>query len=61
MMLVISILMERIGPGTNYNMPHGAALLADKGYGDVVPLAGHNTVTLTSFAAISVVFGIMVF
>ena len=31
-------LMERIGPGTNYDMPHGAVLLADKGYGDVVPL-----------------------
>ena len=31
-------LMERIVPGTNYDMPHGAALLADKGYGDVAPL-----------------------
>ena len=30
-------LMERISPGTNYDMPHGA-VLADKGYGDVVPL-----------------------
>lgn len=31
-------LMARIGPGTNYDMPHGAVLLSDKGYGDVVPL-----------------------
>ena len=31
-------LMERIVPGTNYDMPHDAALLADKGYGDVAPL-----------------------
>lgn len=26
-------LMERIGPGTNNDMPHGVVLLADKGYG----------------------------
>ena len=32
------ILMERIGPGTAYNMPRGRVLLADKGYGDFVPL-----------------------
>lgn len=31
-------LMERIGPGTNNDMPHGVVLLADKGYADVVPL-----------------------
>ena len=30
--------MERIGPGTNNDMPHGVSLLADKGYADVVPL-----------------------
>ena len=32
------ILMERIGPGTAYDMPRGTVLLADKGYGDFVPL-----------------------
>lgn len=32
------LMMERIGPGANHDMPHGAVLLADKGYGDVVPL-----------------------
>ena len=31
-------LMERISPDIIYDMPHGAVLLADKGYGDVVPL-----------------------
>ena len=31
-------LMERIGPGTNYNMPHEVVLLADKGYGAAPPL-----------------------
>ena len=30
--------METIGPGTNYDIPHGAVLLADKGYADVGPL-----------------------
>lgn len=32
------ILMERIGPGTRFDMPLGVVLLADKGYGDIVPL-----------------------
>ena len=32
------ILMDRIGPGTAYDMPRGTVLLADKGYGDFVPL-----------------------
>ena len=31
-------LMERIGPGTNNDMPHGVVLLVDRGYADVVPL-----------------------
>ena len=31
-------LMERIGSGTNNDMPHGVVLLAGKGYADVVPL-----------------------
>ena len=31
-------LMERIGPGTNYDMPHAAVLFPEKGYGDVAPL-----------------------
>ena len=31
-------LMERIGPGTNNDMPHGVVLLADKGYADVVSI-----------------------
>lgn len=30
--------MERIGPGTNYDMPPDVVLLADKGYGDIPPL-----------------------
>lgn len=30
--------MNRIGPGTAYDMPRGTVLLADKGYGDFVPL-----------------------
>ena len=38
------ILMERIGPGTAYNMARGTVLLADKGYRVFVPL-------LTSFWA----------
>ncbi|CAH3026979.1 unnamed protein product, partial [Porites evermanni] len=29
------ILMDRIGPGTAYDMPRGTVLLADKGYGDL--------------------------
>lgn len=32
------ILMERIGPGTACDMPRGTVLLADRGYGDFVPL-----------------------
>ena len=32
------ILMERIEPGTAYDMPKGTVILADKGYGDFVPL-----------------------
>ncbi|CAH3112659.1 unnamed protein product, partial [Porites lobata] len=32
------ILMDRIGPGTAYDMPRGTVLLEDKGYGDFVPL-----------------------
>ena len=32
------ILMERIGTGTNYDMLPEVVLLADKGYGDAVPL-----------------------
>jgi hypothetical protein len=35
------LLMKRIGPGTNYDMPHGTVLLTDKGYADVVPLLTH--------------------
>lgn len=31
-------LMERIGPGTNNDMPHRVVLLVDRGYADVVPL-----------------------
>ena len=31
-------LMERIGPGTRYDMPGNLVLLADKGYADVPPL-----------------------
>lgn len=31
-------LMERIGPGTDNDMPVGLVLLADKGYGDTPPL-----------------------
>lgn len=31
-------LMERIGPGTNYDMPQNVFLLADKGYADTPPL-----------------------
>ena len=31
-------LMERIGPGTNYDMPHEVVLLADKGYRAAPPL-----------------------
>lgn len=31
-------LMDRMGPGTNYDMPPGVVLLADKGYGDIPPL-----------------------
>ena len=31
-------LMERIGPGTNYDMPPDVVLQADKGYGDIPPL-----------------------
>ena len=31
-------LMERIGAGTNYDMPPDAVLLADKGNGDIPPL-----------------------
>ena len=31
-------LMERIGPGTNNDMPLDVVLLADKGYGDIPPL-----------------------
>lgn len=31
-------MMERIGPRTNYDMPAGVVLLADKGYADVAPL-----------------------
>lgn len=30
--------MDRMGPGTNYDMPPGVVLLADKGYGDIPPL-----------------------
>ena len=30
--------MERIGPGTNNDMPLDVVLLADKGYGDIPPL-----------------------
>lgn len=30
--------MERIGPGTNFDMPTEVVLLADKGYGDVPSL-----------------------
>lgn len=40
-------LMERIGPGTNYDMPCGAVILADKGYGDIPPL-------LTPFRAVQI-------
>ena len=32
------ILMDRIGPGTAYDMARGTVLLVDKGYGDFVPL-----------------------
>ena len=32
------LLMERFGPGTDHDMPVGALLLADKGYGDTPPL-----------------------
>lgn len=32
------ILMQRIGPGTHFDMPPRVVLLADKGYGDIVPL-----------------------
>ena len=32
------LLMERIGPGTDHDMPVGALLLADKGYADTPPL-----------------------
>ncbi|CAH3026722.1 unnamed protein product, partial [Porites evermanni] len=32
------ILMDRIGPGTACDMPRRTVLLADKGYGDFVPL-----------------------
>ena len=28
-------LMERIGPGTDNDLPAGVVLLADKGYGDI--------------------------
>lgn len=31
-------LMERLGPGTNYDMPGDVFLLADKGYADRPPL-----------------------
>ena len=31
------ILIERIGTGTNYDMPSEVVLLADQGYGDAVP------------------------
>ena len=31
-------LMERIGPGTNNDIPVGLVLVADKGYGDIPPL-----------------------
>ena len=30
------LLMERIGPGTNHDLPPGAALLADKVYADTI-------------------------
>ena len=30
--------MEKIGPGTDHDMPVGALLLADKGYADTPPL-----------------------
>ena len=36
------ILMDRIGPGTGYDMPGGTVLLEDKGYGDFVPLLTHS-------------------
>ena len=36
------ILMDRIGPGTGYDMPRGTVLLEDKGYGDFVPLLTHS-------------------
>ena len=32
------LLMERIGPGTDHDMPVGALLLADQGYADTPPL-----------------------
>ena len=41
------LLMERIGPRTNYDLPVGVSLLADKGYADVAPL-------LTPFRAIQI-------
>jgi hypothetical protein len=41
------IFMERIGPGTNFDMPPNAYLLADKGYADVHPL-------LTPFRAVQI-------
>jgi hypothetical protein len=41
------IFMERIGPGTNFDMPPNAYLLAHKGYADVHPL-------LTPFRAVQI-------
>jgi hypothetical protein len=41
------IFMERIGPGTNCDMPPNAYLLADKEYADVHPL-------LTPFRAVQI-------
>ena len=41
------IFMERIGPGTNFDMPPNAYLLADNGYADVHPL-------LTPFRAVQI-------
>ena len=38
MMQEIFSQMDRIGPGTAYDMPRGTVLLAYKGYGDFVPL-----------------------
>lgn len=40
-------LMQRVGPGTRYDMPAGVVLLADQGYADIAPL-------LTPFRAVQI-------